>query len=73
LGTTMAELYFEKTPFEKAAHVEANFGVNSLYARSMRLLAQLAGKNPSKEELSEALTIVERQVEEYLSKTRPQS
>ncbi len=63
----------EKAPIEKATNVEINFGYNSLYARSMRLLAQLAGKNPSAERLNEALTIVEQQVDEYLQEFRPQS
>jgi hypothetical protein len=69
----MTRLDFEKTPSEKATHVEANFGVNSLYARSMRLLARLAGDHPSKEKLEESLTIVEAQVDEYLREFKPQS
>lgn len=69
----MTELYFEKTPEEKLAHVEANFGTDSPYAKAMRLLVQIAGNNPSAEELSEALTIVEGRVEEHLQKIRPLS
>lgn len=63
---------FEKTPAQKAEHVGINFGTDSLYARAMRLLARFAGENPSEERLDQALSIVERQVEEYLESHKPQ-
>lgn len=69
----MTSLDFEKTPKEKLAHVEANFGCNSLYAVAMRNLVRIAGKNPSAEKLGNALTIVEQQVNEYLEVPKLQS
>lgn len=69
----MTKLDFEKTPEEKLAHVEANFGTDSLYAKSLRTLVQIAGNNPSAEEFSEALTIVEGQVDEHFQKIKPRS
>jgi len=68
----MGRLEFEKTPKQKADHAAAQFGYNSLYARSLRLLAELAGEHPSEKKLGEALTIVERQVGEYLAEVKPQ-
>lgn len=69
----MTKLDFEKTPKEKLAHVEANFGTDSLYARAMRMLVQITGNNPSAEKLSEALTIVEGRVDKYLQEIKPRS
>jgi len=69
----MTKLDFEITPEKKLAHVEANFGTDSPYARAWRTLVQIGGNDPSAEKFSEALTIVEGQVDEYLQKAKPRS
>ena len=40
----MAGVDFEKTPEEKAAHVAAQFGTGSLYAKVWRVIADLASE-----------------------------
>lgn len=65
------DLGFDKTLPQKIDHLITQFGSNSPIVQAYRRIEGLAGENPTRESLENALTQVEQELDQGLFKPKP--